>query len=414
MRCSALCGILVATLLAGPTIGQEASPPLPLRWADVVHRLDALPELHEAGLRTLAAEAGVDAAGQVPNPEVEATLGRGMPRDNGTGGLEWGLGLTIPLDWLGPRGAQIRAARSEADASRQDAREVRRQVLGRLATLYWKVAFDQHLVATLMETEAQVARLSAMIRLRVEKGEARPTELPRIETEVERVRIDLGRARSESRADLRKLAMVLGLPADPPLKVDADTTESPAPSGQDEARRRVAGSHPRLAAAQARILGRTAEVSAERARRIPSISVGGYFNRELDQDAAGGLVQFRLPVWNWNTGGIRRAEALRMASQQGAETDARDLLAETDATWERCTQGRESAARFDTEILPRAEAASRAVERGFELGEMSLIDVLDARRVLLDVRKERIDSGLRARTDCTALAVLTGEIDDAK
>jgi outer membrane protein TolC len=42
-----------------------------------------------------------------------------------------------------------------------------------------------------------------------------------------------------------------------------------------------------------------------------------------------------------------------------------------------------------------------------------LIDVLDARRVLADAHRERIEAGLRARIACTELAVLTGGLDDA-
>ena len=413
MRASAFCGFCLALTWASVSTAQEL--PAPLRWHDVVDRIDALPQLQEAQFRTIAAEAGVDIAGQVPNPEAELRLGRGLRRDGGTGGLEWGVGLTIPFDWIGPRGPEIRAAQSEADASREDAVATRREVLGRLATLFWKVAFDQRLILTLQETEEQVARLAGLVRLRVQKGESRPTELPRIETELERVRIDLGRARAEARADRRGLAVRLGLEERVELRVEADLSAADGgPPSRDDVTARVIQAHPRLAAAQARVAGREARVCAERARRIPGFSVGGFFDREPDQDSVGALFQVKLPIWNWNTGAIRRAEAERSAGEQAAEAAGRDLLADAGSAWERCVQGREAAARFDLEILPRAHAASRAVERGFELGETSLIDVLDARRVLLDVRKEQIAAGLQARVECTALQVLTGEINDGK
>jgi cobalt-zinc-cadmium efflux system outer membrane protein len=337
-----------------------------------------------------------------------------MPRTSGASELEWGVALTIPFDWIGPRGAEMRAARSEADASRLDAITARREVLGRLAKLFWEIAHDQQLLQTLRETEAQVARLAGLIRLRVEKGESRPTELPRIETELERVRLDLERALADLRADRAALEAVLGLPGGAVAVVEADGAMPTEPLSREEATARVTQAHPRLAAALARVRAREAVVAAERARRIPGFSLGGYFDRELDKNSAGGVLQVRLPIWNWNTGAIRRAEAEQAAEERAAESAARDLLAEAGGTWERCVQGRGAAARFKDEILPRAEAAAHAVERGYELGEVSLIDVLDARRVLLDARKERIEAGLRARAECTALAVLTGEIDDAK
>ena len=413
MRASAICCAVLTVTFAGSAVAKE-SPSFEMTWSDLVGRLDALPQLQEARFLARAAEAGVDAVGQVQNPEAEVRLGSGMPHEGQSDAFEWGVGLSLPFDWVGPRGAEVRAARSEADACRQDARLTRRSVLGRLAGLFWRIVFDQRLVATLEETESQVARLASMIRLRVEKGEARPPELPRIETELERVRIDLDRARADARSERRSLAVVMGLPDGVEPRVHAEPVGWPAPCGRDDAVRSVLAAHPRLAAAQSRIQARDAMVAAEKARRIPGFSLGGYFDRESDRDVAGGLLQVRLPVWNWNSGGIRRAEAQRQAETMAAEVALRDLVAETGEAWERCVQGRDSVSRFETEILPRAEAASRAVERGFELGEFSLIEVLDARRVLLDVRKEQIGTGLRARAECTALAVLTGGIEDVR
>ncbi|HOI09219.1 MAG TPA: TolC family protein, partial [Myxococcota bacterium] len=136
--------------------------------------------------------------------------------------------------------------------------------------------------------------------------------------------------------------------------------------------------------------------------------------RELDRDAAGAVLRVQLPLWNWNGGAVRRVRAEQVAEARAAEAEALALRAETAAAWERCTAGRAAEARFDDGILPRARAAADAIERGFVAGEVSLIDVLDARRVLADARRERIEAGLRARIACTALAVLTGGIDDAE
>jgi len=413
MRAGELCIFMVAILWATAAPAQE---PLrtPLRWADVVMRLSSLPRIQEAMARTRAAEAGVAVARQVPNPEVEARLGRALPRDGGRAGLEWGIGLSVPFDWVGTRHAEMDAARFAALAAREDARAARLEVLRVLAALFWKVAYGRRLVATIQEAESQAARLADLVRLRVESGEARPSDLLRIEIERERVRMDLDRAGAEWRADRRALAVVLGLPEDLDLEVDPGDRVVEASRDREEAVRRVLRAHPRLLAAQGRVRARWAEIASERARRLPGFAVGGSFDRENDKDAVAGLIQVRLPVWNWNTGSIRRAEAQAEAEERAAEAEARDLVAETMAAWERCAGNRDAALRLETEVLPRAEAASRAVERAFEQGEVSLLDVLDARRALQEVRRELLWARLLAAIDCTALAVLTGESDDAR
>ncbi|MBM4395449.1 MAG: TolC family protein [Deltaproteobacteria bacterium] len=403
----------IAGLLAvafSPCAEAQETPAGPMRWADVVRRIDLLPHVRQAVLRAEAAEAGVAAAGQIPNPEFETRLGRGRPRGQGDAGLEWGLGVTIPFDWLGPRAGEVRAVRAEADSTRLDAVHARNEVLGRLAALYWRLVYDRHLVSTLEETESQVARLAGLVRLRVEKGEARPTEVPRIETDLERVRLDLARARSADRADRRTFAVLLDVPEPGLLVAKVELGPRRGAGDLEPTVFKVMDRHPGLAAAQARVSAGQAQVSAERARRVPAFSVGAFYDRDLDKDSVGGLVQVKLPLWNWNSAAIRRAEADASAHEQSVEAAARDLRAEVATAWERCVQGQDTLDRFRQEIVPRAEATSRAVEKGFEAGEMTIVEVLDARRVLLDVRKEQLAASLEARTDCVALEVLTGDI----
>lgn len=421
MRARALCGFLLLSLATGPALAGDsgpgpgrAVPSDPLRWTDVVRMLDTLPRMQEAVLRARAARAEVRAAGQVPNPEVEVRLGRGLPRDGTDGGLEWGVGLDVPFDWIGPRGAEIRAARALADAGGMDVAATRRELLGRIATRFNEVALGAQRVAACGEAVAQGEELADRVRLRVARGEARPADLSRVEVERERAALDRDEAVADLRASRAALAALLGLPESALPAIPPDGFTPPIPPARDPAIERATQEHPRLAAAQARVRARAAQADAERARRIPGFALGAYFDRELDRDAAGAVLRVQLPLWNWNGGAVRRARAEQVAEARAAEAEALALRAETAAAWERCTAGRAAEARFDDGILPRARAAADAIERGFVAGEVSLIDVLDARRVLADARRERIEAGLRARIACTALAVLTGGIDDAE
>lgn len=413
MRGCALCGSVLVTMLSVQAIGREEEPAA-LRWSDVIRRIDGLPQAQEALNRVRGARAVADAVGQIPNPEAEFRLGRGTSAGGGPDVMEWGVALTIPFDWIGPRGGERRAARSEADAADWEARAVRREVTGRLARLFWEIAHGQQLLKTLGEAEAQAARLAAVVRIRVEKGESRPTELPRVEIELEQVRQERDRVLADLRADRAAIEAILGLPEGSVQAVEEDGESLPEPPSREETIAKATRAHPRLEAALARVRAREDLVAAERARRIPGFSLGGFFERERDGERAGGLLMVRIPAWNWNSGAIRRAEAERAAEERAAEAAARELLAETLGAWERCSQARIAAERFREEILPRAEAAARTVERGYEMGEFPLIDVLDARRMVLDARKSGIEALLRVRVECTALAVLTGGKEDAQ
>ena len=113
-----------------------------------------------------------------------------------------------------------------------------------------------------------------------------------------------------------------------------------------------------------------------------------------------------LPIWNWNAGRIRQADAALAGERARLDAASRELSANLSEAWHGCSAGQASASRFRDEILPRAEASARTLARAFELGESGLLDVIDARRVLLDTRGEYLDLLLDTQDACGDLAAL--------
>jgi cobalt-zinc-cadmium efflux system outer membrane protein len=66
------------------------------------------------------------------------------------------------------------------------------------------------------------------------------------------------------------------------------------------------------------------------------------------------------------------------------------------------------AERQRTGILPRAELSARTLERTFQLGETGILDVIDARRVLLAARREVLTSARDRDVECGALVLVSG------
>ena len=83
----------------------------PVRWTDVVQRLEENPRFAEARARAQAAAAGVKATSQVPNPQFEVTGGEGRSQDGLQRRGEWSVSLTMPLDWVGTQAPRVDAAR---------------------------------------------------------------------------------------------------------------------------------------------------------------------------------------------------------------------------------------------------------------------------------------------------------------
>ncbi len=393
----------LALAYGAPVLAQEAaSQAAPLRWADVAAAIERDPRVAASRSRVRSAEGGVTAARTPPNPEVDATAGRGTAQEGPATRNEWGLAISIPLDWLARRGPEIDAARATVEETAAEAQGLRIEVAAELWRLFVRAGYALSEVETLEATEQQVEALTRLVRRRVEAGEGRPVEVPRVELELERVRNDVEAARASRDGAVAQLGAWLGGPVGRVELPAAPARIDPTVLGSDLVR------HPRVRAAVARAAAATAEAAVARRSRVPAFSVGGFYASELDREAIGGRLAIELPLWDWKTGRVRRAEAAAAAEASRAEAEHRALRAAFAEAVASCDRARAVAERQKTSILPRAEASARTLERAFQLGETGILDVIDARRVLLEARREVLSSARERDVECGALILLSG------
>jgi outer membrane protein, heavy metal efflux system len=386
-----------------PSIAQEGvSQAPPLRWADVVAAIERDPRVGASRSRVRSAEGGVAAARTPPNPEVEATAGRAAAREGPARRNEWGLAISIPLEWLARRGPEVDAARATVDEVTAEGQALRAEISAELWRLFVRAGYAQSEVETLEATEQQVEALTRLVRRRVQAGEGRPVEVPRVELELERVRNDLAAAGAIRDGALAQLGAWLGgpfrrveVPATPPVVEDAaavgDLTRNP-----------------RVQAAIARAAAAKAEASAARRSRIPAVTVGGFYASELDREAMGGRITVELPLWDWRSGPVQRADAAAAAEASRSDAEGRAVAGAFAGALAACRRARVVADRQKTNVLPRAEESARTLERTFQLGEAGILDVIDARRVLLEARREVLSSARERDMECGALILLSG------
>lgn len=396
---------LLLLLLAAPIVGRPADLRPPLRWADVVGLVPSLPTVREAEARVEGAAAGVSTAGSIPNPTVSVSAGDAESRNGPDRRREWGVAVEVPLEFLATRGPRVAAARASERAAARDAQSARAQALRAARREFIALAHGQAALDAQLELELQVARLASVVRTRAERGEARPTEVPRVEIELERLRAGIARTRAAAGAVRARLANLLGAPVE---RVEADLERSLVPPPREDLDARLVSTAPAVDAARARVTAATEEASAERRERVPKVSVGGGHVEELDRRATTVTATVTVPLWSWNGGKVRQAEANVRAEQARLDSVTRDTRATASDAWHGCVAGQASSRRFREEVLPRAEGSARTMGRAFELGEATLLDVIDTRRVLLDARREYLDLLLEMQNACGDLAALAG------
>jgi len=360
----------------------EQSAPI-LTWPQIEGAISSHPGFRSSQEDVAAAEGEVRVTKQYPNPDFGVRLGAADPKAGPGREFVWDLELTIPVEWPGKYIYRSEAAGYGVEAAKYEAQAARLEVWRQLRTLYFTVAFDQEKLRLLRETEAELIRLVEAVKVRVDKGEARPVELNRAQSELEEHRIALNAAESEAVAHRQQLSLWLGGKLPGLFTVEVDLESVAEVPGQEEAVQAALAEHPAIKAAKAR--GRQADSSAvaERHAAVPNLGVGGFYGQELDSTNYGGLITIGLPLWNWNLGGIAKADAEQRRAQARADLKEREIREAVIVAQAKAQAALQAVQRYRDGVLPASEKAFQDMEQLYKMGETGLTDVLDARRVHL-------------------------------
>ncbi|MBI5506191.1 MAG: TolC family protein [Deltaproteobacteria bacterium] len=380
-----------------------------MTWPDIVATVDRHPRLAAGRFQVEAARAGVDAAGAIANPTLEATGGEGFARVGDDSRGEWGLALSIPLGWIAQRSSKLSAAAADVEAAVAESESLRRDVLLQLRTLFWNLVYEQARVDSLETLEEQTAQLVSSVTKRVEKGESRPVEATRAAIELEKVAGELEGARTSLLGRQAQLSLWLGGCAGTTPVAAGDLTSLPATLDRDTALAGARTTNPALTAAQARTRALVSEVDTERLARVPSFAITGFTTSELDRQSYGVGVAVDVPLGNWNSGRIAQAEARLAQGRKQAEATALEVESSVIEAQAACRAAVVAARRMTDKTVPLSEFAASTMEKTYRLGEASLLEVIDARRTLLESRRLYLGALVQAHIDCSRLDALVGE-----
>jgi outer membrane protein, heavy metal efflux system len=398
--------ILAVCLIPTPGFCQE---PQVVQWADIEALLDQHPTLAATQSEVDAAKAGIRLSRQYPNPEVGVSYGRAEALEGDESAIVWGVEVEIPIDKPGTYINESRASKANWKAAKSEAVMARRGVVRQIKALFFQASIGWERVDSLHQSREQMKQLVDTARLRVTHGEAPPTELTRLEIEFEKVDMDFIEAKQKLGGIHKSLDIWLGGKLPDLYRVQADWTKLPSLPNLETTLNSIEAEHPELYAAKQRILAANSYLRVERNRLLPDLKIGGFYDVELDARAYGGMVAMEVPLWNWNIGGMKKAKAERSAAKHRKVYVIRKLI---DSVQEEYTQSSlliERARRYRDSIVPKARETAKAHERLYKLGETSVMDLLDARRSLIETETEMQDAFLEGWLAYLNLIALIGE-----
>jgi cobalt-zinc-cadmium efflux system outer membrane protein len=299
------------------------------------------------------------------------------------------IGLTQTVPYPGKKRLDGQIGAAEVRSSRADW-QLRRQELARdVKIAYFHVLAADRLVQVGREL-VQVASASATTaRKRVEAGAAADQEQLRAEIQMSQAQDELASFEKELAAARLEFATLLGRPDLKDASLASALTETPDNALLERGPEQWLARHPGTMAA--RIARDRAELELRRARLepYPDVTVGVSGGRESANDNS--IVEFRLgvplPIFDRSKGQKQEARArVDIALAELTATEQR-LLRDWRIASQRFRTAARQVALYRDQILPKADAALKLVQTGFQEGRFGFMDLIDTQRTTAESRQ---------------------------
>ena len=378
--------------------------PLSMQSAQAIAR-EHNHDLKLALLNVTSSQANVDIAQAPPNPVMSLSTS-GIRSGNNGGGSLWNkrVDSIVHVDQLiergGKRELRTESARQQLRAARRDRNDIGRQISLRVANAYIDLKAAQDKQAASLETVQLLEAIFQATRLRKSAGDVAGMD-------VERVRVDLLRARNEvdtASAELVRSRYALGLVLG--IQDLAETLHASDPwppvetvdSIRSLSATEVIAQRPDVRASAARLEASQSEFQLANSLRVRDVSIGMQYEHypqagdvsNANVNSIGFSIQFPLFVRNYYKGEIRSADAARSAAEERLKRSQALAQYEVASAQTAIVQAADRVRRYRDELLKAAEKSAQAAEFAYQNGATGVMDVLDARRTLRAIRLDAL------------------------
>lgn len=364
----------------------------------------------------------IQQAGASPNPSLQF-----QSQSDVFDRLSWvGLAVSQPIELGHKRDRRLRVAESEKQVTYWEM-ELRRRTLRReLHERFLRVLLAQAKERLAEDLAQTTARHLEIARERLRAGDASGVEVKALEIESERRQAARLLAEGESAKALASLGEHLFGPESPLERgVTGDLGwRHPVPPLPELAAETSLVS---LELAEARTRARQEHVSLEQAKGVSDLTVqaGVFMQRDYfpgtsfqpegvirKLDDTGPVFQLQLqiplPINDDNSGNIAAAQARLERSQLEREAQERKVQAEMAALYHTLVAQQRARELLESSVLPASKSTLETVEKAYQLGFRSQVDLLLAREAYLQAAEDAVEAAFDESLTAADLEAVLG------
>jgi len=310
--------------------------------------------------------------------------------------------ITVRLDQEietgGKRKLRTQAAELRSQAQKAQTNNVVRALVFDVRRAYFQAVLAQTNLENAETILQEIDRIIKLNRMRFEKGDISGAELKRVEVERLKFVEDVFASKLALVDAKSTLLSLFGLPqANPsfklfaPLIVDRGASIPaegiPSPLPYPELEHQALTKRPELMASMLEQKRADTETLRQRSLRSPNITVTGGYKRNLVDNTVVFGIALPLKVFNKNEGGIARAAAEKAKTDNLAAHTRSQILLDVQKAYNSAEINRQRVEYIEKESNLKAEESRQIVLTAYRLGEIDLINLLDAERAFRETQK---------------------------
>lgn len=309
--------------------------------------------------------------------------------------------LTLQIQQLfemaGKRGYRIESAGYGAQSAEAGFEDAVRQLSFTVKDAYYRVQLAQRRLTLAEENRDRFSRILEINTIRFKKGYIAEVDLIRIRLQFIDFHSQVIQSLQEAetaRSDLRQL-----LRLSPVVQLELTTELDFKRLDPDIGRLRTVAmdARPDVRSKRAAFSQREADLKLAKAYRYPDITIGGGYAfqgpRGPDNPQQAALtLGVPLPLFNRNQGGIIQAEVAVQTAEADLNRTLNQVENQVDVAYRNLIQSRRLVEAFLGGVLDDARSTATIVERAYERGGATILDLLDAARTSRTIQQNYIEA----------------------
>jgi outer membrane protein, heavy metal efflux system len=342
------------------------------------------------------------AAGAYPNPNVGGAMGYGELRDAGRAGIgqsaqgqsrtEYNVTVGQPVEWPSMRAARQRVAELGVVTAQTGLLETRLNLTAQVKVAFYSLLLSQQESALARQNLDIVEQVARIVNMRVKSGEAPEFESIKAEVEILKARQQLTLADNVVRVNRVVLDTLTGGELGYTYVVHGNFLEMPKALSIDGLMTRMATEHPTIQRLLQSVERADWRIEFERQSRVPNVTVNGSYWRELGREAVQGGLSAPMPVWYRRQGEIASSLGVKRRNEAEVLRARNELMRAIYQNFQDANTTTELIEVFDKGLLKQAQEALRLAQFSFQQGASSLLEVLDAQRVLYQIQRDYVQA----------------------